>query len=128
MILGTEKFFLGDRGFFHGAEFLDGHIHYLADGFLGRAGVDAEDARVGVRRKFAENGVGEALLFADVLEEPRGHAATEKIVEDGGSKAAFVGKCDGRNTDADVDLFEVALGFEDDGRRGGRSGIVGVVA
>lgn len=63
------------------------------------------------------------MLFADVLEEARRHATTEKIIEDGGSEAAFIGKSNGGDTDADVNLFEVALGFENDGRRGCGNGV-----
>ena len=127
VIFRAEEFFLRDGRFLHGAKFGDGHVHDLADGFFRGARVDAEDSGVGIGSKFAEDGVSEALLFANILEEARGHSAAEKIVEDRGGEAAFIGEGDGRNADADVDLLEVALGFENDGRSGGGNRIVGIV-
>jgi len=126
MILGTEEFFLGDEGFLHGAEFGDGEVDDLADSILGGAGVDAEDSSVGIGRELAEDRVGEASFFANVLEEPRGHATAEEIVEDGGGEAALVGERNGGNTDANVDLLQVAFGFEVNGRGGGGHRIGGV--
>ncbi len=124
MVFGASELFFADRRFLHGAKFLDGEVNDLADGFLGGAGIDGEHAGVGIGRELAEDGVGEAFLFADVLKEARGHAASEKIVQHGGGKARFVAERKGRNSDAEMDLFEVALGFETDGRLGGRSGVI----
>ena len=78
------------------------------------------------RGEFAEDGVGESLLFTDILEQARGHATAEKIIENGSGETAFIGQSDRGNTDADVDLLEVALGFESDGRSGEGMGSSGL--
>src|SRR5262249_26867311 len=101
-------------------------VNDFADGFLRSACIDAQNPGIGIRSKLAENGVGKALLLTNFLEEPRRHAAAEKIVEDRGGKAAVIGEGNGGHADADVGLFEVALGFKMNGRRSGGSGIVGV--
>src|SRR5579871_1468880 len=124
VVLGATQLFLGNRRIFHGAKFGDGEIENLADGFLAGAGVNGEHSGVGVRREFAEDGVGEALLFANVLEEARGHAAAEKIIEHGHGEAAFVGDGQGRNAEAEVDLLEIALFFEMNRRAGGGRRVV----
>jgi len=56
------------------------------------------------------------LLFANVLKEARRHATAQKIVEDRGSEAALVGQRNGGDADAEMNLFEIALGLEVDGR------------
>jgi len=58
--------------------------------FRSGAGVDGHHSRVGIGRQFAENRVGEALFFANVLEEARGHAAAKKIVKHGDAEAVMV--------------------------------------
>ena len=126
VIFGAAKFFLGDERFLQGAKFLDGEVDDLADGFFTSAGVDGVHASVGVGREFAENGVGEALLFANVLEEAGGHATAEKIVEHGDTEALFVAERNAWNADAEMDLFKVALGFEMDRRACGRSGVFAI--
>jgi len=123
MILGAQQFFIGNRRFFHGAELGDGHIENLADGLLRRARIHAEHTGIGVRGEFAKDGISEAVFFADVLEETRRHAAAEKIIEDGHAKAALVSDGKRGDTDAEVDLLEIAFGFEADGRAGRRGSI-----
>ncbi len=68
---------------------------------------------------FAENGVGKALFFADVLKQARGHAAAEKVVHDRERVAAGIRHRAGRHADADVDLLELAFGAS--GESGGRN-------
>src|SRR5262249_13569931 len=126
MVFRAKKFFPGDRRFFHGSEFGDGEVNDLADGFLGGACIDAENARIGVRSELAENGVGESLLFTDVLEQARRHTTAEKIVEDRGGEAAIIGEGNRRDAEADMDLLEVALGFETNRSGGGGSRVVGI--
>ena len=116
MIFRAAKFFFGDERFLQRAKFLDGEIDHLADGFRGGAGVDGHHAGIGIRRELAEHRVSEALLFANILEQARRHAAAEKIVEHGHAEAVFVAERNRRHADAEMNLFEVALGFEMDGR------------
>ncbi len=124
MILGAGKLFVADRRFLHGAKFLDSEVDHLADGFFRRPSVDGEHAGVGIRSELAENRVGEAFFFANVLEEARRHAAAEKIIENRGGEARLVAEGKRGDTDADMDLLEVALGFEMDGRLGDGSGVI----
>jgi len=123
VILGAEKFFLGDGRFLEGAKFGDGEVHDLANSFFCGAGVDGEHAGVGVRRDFAENGVGEAALFSNVLEKTRGHAAAEKIVENSDDEAAVVRDGQRRNAQAEMNLFEIGLAVELNRRAGMRRNV-----
>jgi len=124
MILGTEKFFFGDGRFLEGAKFADGEIHNLADGFFCGAGVDGEHAGVGVRSDFAEDSVSEAALFANILKEARGHAAAEKIIENGDDEAAVVRNGKRRNAEAEMNLLEIGFAVELDGRAGLRRDVL----
>ena len=126
VILGAAQLFIGDGGFFQGAKFLDGEVDDLADGFLGGASVDGMHSSVRIRGQFAKNGVGQTLFFADVLEQARRHAPTEKIIEDSDTEALLVAKRNGGHADTEMNLFEVALGFELNGRTGLRSGIFSI--
>src|SRR5205823_13112665 len=108
--------FFRNRRFLQSAKFLDGQIDDLANGLLGGAGVNGHHSCVGVGRQLAENGISETLLFANILKKARGHAAAKKIVEDSNAEAVFVAQRNRRNADAQMDLFEIALGFEMDGR------------
>jgi len=123
MVLRAAQLFFGDESFLESAKFLNGEIEDLADGFFGRARVDGHHAGIGIGSELAENGVGKALLFADVLEEAGGHAAAEEIIEDGDAEAVLMSERNRRNADAKMDLLEVALGLEMDGRMSSRSGV-----
>src|SRR5208337_2104248 len=123
MVLGAEEFFAGDRRFLHGAEFRNRKVENFVDSFLRRARIDSQHPGIGIRRDLTEHGVSEALLFANVLEQPRGHATAEKIIQHGHAEAAFVSQRQRRNADAQMDLLQIALGFETDGRACGRRGI-----
>src|SRR5260370_39566121 len=124
VVLGAKKLLFADGRFLERAEFLDGEVDDLANGFCRSAGVDSEHASVGIGRNFAEDSVSEAELLADVLKEARGHAAAEKIVEHGDAAAAFVGDGEGRDADAEMNLLEIAFCFEMDGSLRGRSSVV----
>src|SRR5882724_8435529 len=124
MILGTQEFFVGDRRFLEGAKFREGEVENLADGFFCAARVDGEHAGVGIRSDFAEHGVGESALFANVLEEARRHAAAEKIIENGDDKAAIVRDGQRRNAEAEMDLLEVGFAIDLDGSAGLRRDII----
>src|SRR5713226_9529914 len=102
---------------------MNGEIDHFSNRFRSGARVHGHHARVGIGRQLAEDRVGEALLFANVLEEPRGHAAAKKIVENGDGVTVLVAKWNRRDADAEMHLFEVALGFEMDGRIRVRSAI-----
>src|SRR6202158_4038332 len=123
VILRAAKFFFRDRRFLQSAKFLNGEIDDLANRFRSGAGVDGHHSGVGIGRQHAEDSVRKALLFANVLEEARGHAAAKKIVEDGDGEAVFVAQWNRRNADAEMHLFEVALGFEMDGGARQRSAV-----
>src|SRR5439155_7139420 len=55
--------------------------------------------------------------------EARGHAAAKKIVEDGDGEAVLVAQRNRWDADAEMHLFEVAFGFEMDGRLRTRSAV-----
>src|SRR5882672_9440850 len=124
MVLGAQEFLVGNGRFLEGTKFREGEVENLADCFFCAASVDGEHARVGIRSDFAENGVGEAALFANVLEEARRHAAAEKIIENGDDEAAVV--CDGqrRNTEAEMNLLEIGFAIDLDGRAGLRRDVI----
>src|SRR5467141_1967404 len=123
VILRAAKLFFRDRRFLQGAKFLNGEIDDLANCFRSGAGVNGHHSGVGIRRQLAENRVREALFFANVLEKTRGHAAAKKIVEDGDAEAVLVAQRNRWDTDAKMHLFEVAFGFEMDGRTRARSSV-----
>src|SRR5690606_35616072 len=82
--------------FFVGEAFVGGSGDLVAadrEDFVGfgvlAAGVDAEDAGVGVLGGVAVDGVGEAAFLADLLEEAGRHAAAERGVEHAEREAAF---------------------------------------
>src|SRR2546430_2597406 len=115
MVFRAAQLFFSDERFLQRAKFLNGEVNDLADGVRGGAGVDGHHAGVGIRSEFTENGVGEAALFANVLEKTGRHAAAEEVVENGEAEAVLVREGNRRNADAKMRLFEVALGFEADG-------------
>ena len=87
----------------------------------GGAGVDAEGAGVAVGAEVRVDGVGQAALFTDGLEEAGAHAAAEHGVEDQRGVAVVVG--DGRrgHAEAELDLLEGLLVLEQDARGGERA-------
>ena len=100
----------GDRGFLQFSQFGDNRGDEAVGGFEARSGVNGEHAGVAIVIGFAENGVGEALFFADVLEKARRHAAAEKIAHDGKRITTRIGHGAGRHADTDVNLLEFAFG------------------
>src|SRR4051812_33817587 len=69
------------------------------------AGVDAEDAGVGVVRRERVDGVGETALLADLLEQPRRHPAAERGVEHTECEAAVVEAMHAWHTEHEVGLL-----------------------
>jgi len=55
------------------------------------------------------------LLFSNILEEAE-DIPPQKVVEDGNGEAVLVPEWSRWNADAEMHLFEIALGFEMDGR------------
>src|SRR5216684_7595204 len=104
-------------------EFLNSEIDNLANRFRGCAGVNGHHSRVGIGRQLAEHRVSESLLFPNILEKARRHTAAKKIVEYGDSKAVFVAQRNRRDSEAQMYLLEVALGFQMDGRLRARSAV-----
>src|SRR6202044_2445453 len=87
----------------------------------GGSGVDAEGAGVAIGGEVGVDGVDEAALFADGLEEARAHAAAEDGVEQEGCVAGLVGDGRSGNAETELDLLEGFLVAQvnargDDGR------------
>src|SRR5690606_40254954 len=102
--------------FFIGEAFVGGSGDLVAadrEDFVGfgvpAAGVDAEDAGVGVLGGVAVDVVGEAAFLADLLEEAGRHAAAERGVEHAEREAAFVGAGHSGAAEDDVGLLGVLL-------------------
>src|SRR6476660_2134229 len=104
VILRPAKFFFRDRRFLQRAKFLNCEIDHLADGIRSGASVDGHHACIRVRRELAKHRIGKALLLANILEQARRHAPTQKIVEDGDAKAVLVSERNRRDADAEMDL------------------------
>src|SRR6185437_3163533 len=109
VILGAAKLFFFEGLVAESAEFGEDRAQQFLSVFERRAGIDGEDAGIAIRIDVAEDGVGEALSLADILEEARGHSAAEHVVEYGGGEATVVGHRKRGNAQADVDLLEFAL-------------------
>src|ERR1041384_741031 len=118
MILGAEQLFRANRGFLHGTKFGEGEIENFADGFFRGSGVYAEHSGIGVRRNFAEYRIGQATLFANILEKPRGHAAAKKIIQHRDAKATLVSDGERRNTDTEMNLFDIFFALDVQGSAG----------
>jgi hypothetical protein len=119
VLLGVEEF-LGREGFFlEAAELLEDAGEEWADGGRGGSGVDGEAARVVVELKFGKDVVGEALAFADVLEEAGAHAAAEDDVKGVGGVAQGVVDGVAGGAEAEVDLLEGAFVLQSESAGGG---------
>jgi hypothetical protein len=121
LVLGAAEFARLERLALEAAEFLHDEVDDL-DGAIGRgSGVDAEGAGVAVGREVGVDGVDEATLFADGLEEAGTHAAAEDSVEQESGVAGFVG--DGRcgNAEAELNLLERFLVAQVNARGNGGS-------
>src|ERR1700746_1937519 len=92
VILRAAQLFFADQRFFERAKLLNGEIDDLANGIRGGAGIDRHHASIGGRCELAENRVGQAALFANVLEQPRRHAAPKEIIEDSKTETVQVSK------------------------------------
>jgi hypothetical protein len=68
VVLRAAQFLRGYGLVFKLAELAQYGIHHLTQCLERGTGVDGEAAGVGVRVEFRENGVSEALFFANVLE------------------------------------------------------------
>ena len=96
----------GSELFLQLAEFVQDQVDGLQR-LAGRgAGVDAERAGVAVGAQVGIDGVGQAALFADGLEEARAHAAAQDRVQDQGGVAVFVGDGRGGHAQADLHLLQ----------------------
>src|SRR5438046_9653763 len=81
MILSAAQFLIGNQVFLEMSEFVVDRIHYLARGLERRSGVDREASRIAVHAYLGVDGVCESHPFADILEQPRAHAAAKEGVE-----------------------------------------------
>ena len=127
VILGAAQFFLRERFIAHAAEFIEHGANQLRSSIERSAGIDRKRAGIAIGIQLAENRVRQALAFANILEQARGHAAAENVVEHGDGEAAAIGHRQRRNADADVHLLEFVLGAQSDVRRGLRLRFRGVV-
>ncbi len=130
LILGAFEFRLGDGLLFKTGQFDEGKLEELFGLVDGGSGVDGERAGVVEGVHLGVDGVGEALVFADGLEEARAHAAAEHGVEE--VDAVAVGVVDrGRgDSEAELDLLEGFFALErdvgvGDGRLAGGGGCRG---
>ena len=104
------------------AKLLHDGLHHFAGGFDGRAGVDGQAAGVAVGAQFGEDGVGQALPLADVLEQARTHAAAQQRVQHVTGEALLVRQRIRRHAQAQMHLFERFLVAQGDaGVRGGHA-------
>jgi hypothetical protein len=99
---------LGDVG-----DLLGHDAQALAEVLLPRPDIHPDLSRVRVLGGECVDGVGEAALLPDLLEQPRGGGAAEHAVEDGGREAAAVRARDPRRGEADVVLLR-RLRLEDE--------------
>ena len=86
-----------------------GHGHELGGLGLAGAGVDAEDAGFHIGAGEGIDGVDQAALFADFLEQAGGHAAAEQGREQQRRVVIRVGVADRGEAQDDVHLVEIAL-------------------
>ncbi len=100
--------------------------HQLGDLLLAGAGVDAEQAGIGVARGEGEDRVGEAALLAYLLEQSRRHAAAEHGREDLKRVEVVIEIRERRQPEQQMGLLEVAflapIAPLVAGRQGGRHG------
>ena len=87
LVLGAVEFFVGDGLVLEAGELGEGEGEDFAGVVDGAAGVDGEGAGVAEGVQLGVDGVGEAALFADGLEEAGAHAAAEDGVEQVGGVA-----------------------------------------
>src|SRR5690606_39898276 len=86
--------------------------------------VHAPGAGVGVGHAEAVDGVGEAALLADLVEQTRGHSSAEDVVEDLERPTALVGPVDPLAADDYVRLLGVTLDQAHVGPGRDRGGVV----
>src|SRR5271170_5400109 len=109
--LGAERFIA------QAAEFIEHGAHQLRSGVQRGASINRKCAGIAIGIKFAENRVGQALAFANILEQARRHSTAKNIVEDRDAEAAAIGHGQRRNAHADVNLLELVLGTQGNVRK-----------
>ena len=106
LVLSALEFGLGDGFVLETAEFGEGEFEDALRFVEAHAGVDHKGAGVAEGVELGVDGVGEALVFADGLEEAGAHAAAEDGIEEIGGEALRVGDRRGRDAEAHLDLLE----------------------
>src|SRR5260370_8959900 len=81
------------------------------------AGIDRQASSVAIRVEIIVDGVSQALLFADLLEQSRTHATAQNGVEHVRNVALLVRDGMGRNPHAQLHLLERFLVARDNPRR-----------
>ena len=76
----------GDLGLGEGLDRIvddvDNHFHHLRRVARVGAGIEPEEAGVGIRRVECIDGVAQSALFAHLLEQPRRHSSADRVGED----------------------------------------------
>src|SRR5579883_754137 len=83
--------------------------HQLGDLLGPGAGIDAEEAGVAIAMREGIDGIDEATLLADLLKEPRGHAAAQRRRQHRGGVVVGILVGEAGKAQHDMHLLEVAL-------------------
>src|SRR3954451_7338530 len=118
LVLAASQFFFAERILFEVVELGHDEVYDFKSLACGGAGVDAEGAGVAVRAEVGVDGVSQAALFADGLEETGAHAAAKDGIEDKRGEAVIVGDGGSGNTEAELNLLEGFLVLEENARAG----------
>ena len=110
----------GDPG-----QLVPGQGQHLVDLARRAAGVDAEQAGVGVLGGVRVDRVGQAALLPDLLEQPGRHAAAEAVVEHAEGEPALVDPGDAGAAEHQVGLLGVLVADDDGGPRRAPAGSAG---
>ena len=81
VILGAAQFVFADQLVFQLPELLHDGSHDLLRRLGARAGIDGEATGIAEKIQFGVNRVGKTLLLADVLKQPRTHAAAKHGIQ-----------------------------------------------
>ncbi len=81
------------------------------------AGVDAQHADVGVGISPGIDGIGQAALLPGLLEQPRGHAATERLGENPHGEVVRITGAGSREEEDQMRLFEASDGGPEAARK-----------
>jgi len=118
--LGAGELLRGQAVLLEGPHLLEEGLEHLAEVVRFRARIEVQHPGVSVLLGPRVDGVHEPLALPDLLEEPRGHAATHDVVQEieGVALGRHVG--DARETEHELDLLEGLFHEVDAGDEDGR--------